>query len=454
MSSIAIEIVVVLALLLLNGVFAMSELAIVSARKVRLERHAEAGDAGARAALRLAEKPADFLSAVQVGITLVGVLSGAVGGATIAESLAERFVLVPAIAHYAEALALGIVVAAIAYLSLIIGELVPKRIALNNPERIAARMARPMRLVARAASPLVTLLTASSSLVLRLLRVRTVPQPVVTEEEIRALVEDARESGAVQAAEQEIVESVFRLGDRQVGTIMTPRPDMEWIDLDDPPARIREQLAGGRQRFVLARDRLDRVVGIVQAENLLPRLLAPDGDGTPFELPRDLEAAAWQPLFVPESMPAFQLLDTFKQSGQHVALVLDEYGGVQGIVALADILEALVGEIPRQAAEMGPEIVRRPDGSWLVDGGLPVDEMEARLGTDPIPMDERRGFRTLAGFIMTRLGQLPAAGDVVEWAGYRLEVMDMDGRRIDKVLVVPPKGGGQMADGRWLMADG
>ena len=432
MSAIATEIIIVLVLLLLNGVFAMSELAVVSARKVRLQRRAEAGDAGARAALRLSENPADFLSAVQVGITLIGVLSGAFGGATIAEQLADRFAQVPGLARYADALALAIVVAGVAYLSLIIGELVPKRIALTRPEVIAARLARPVGAITKVFKPLVSLLTGSSNLVLRLLGVRASREPTVTEEEIRALVEQGAESGVVQRAEQEIVESAFRLGDRTVASIMTPRLDIDWIDITDAPESIRATLAEGRQpRWVVCKETVEHVLGIIHAEDLLAKTIS----GTPIAIPDDLRAMLRQPLYVPDSMPVYRLLDEFRSARQEVAVVLDEYGGVQGLVTFDDILEALVGEYAGTTPDDEPSVVQRDDGSWLVDGSVSLDELETRLDLDPMPLAERRGFRTVAGFVFARLGRVPKSGDAVQWGGLRFEVVDMDGRRIDKVLV-------------------
>jgi putative hemolysin len=434
MSSIVAESAVLLVLFLLNGALAMSEMAVVSARRARLERRAEEGSRGARVALQLAEEPTEFLAAIQVGITLVGILSGAFAGATLAEELERALLAIPGIAPYAEAIAVTAVVLGVTYLSLIIGELVPKRIALNDPERIAARVARPMRVLARAGAPVVRLLGASTNLVLRLLRVRARAEPRVTEEEIRALVEEAAETGDVQPAEQELVESVFRLGDRQAGTIMTPRHEMHWLDLEDPPEQLREQLVSEpHSRWVVCRDGLDHVVGVMRGEALLARLLAA-GAAPPDAVAAEVARVAREPLYVPETIPAFQLLEAFRGSGEQEALVLDEFGGVQGVVTLTDMLESLVGTLPRRGDEE-PAIAPRPGGGWLVDGGLPVDELEARLDVEPLPVEERRGFRTLAGFILARLGRVPRVGERVEWAGYRFEVVDMDGRRIDKVMV-------------------
>jgi putative hemolysin len=428
------EIVIIVLLLLVNGVFAMSEIAVVTSRRVRLEQRAERGDKGAAAALAIAREPSQFLSTVQVGITLVGVLAGAFGGATLSEELAAGLTTIPRLAPYAEPLALALVVGAITYLSLIVGELVPKRIALGAPERIAATIARPMRLLARVTAPMVALLTGSTNLTLRLLGVRPHAEAGITEEEIRALVGQGAQSGVVQTTEHEIVESVFRLGDRSVRAIMTPRPDVEWIDLEDDEAEtpLAAQLDATRRGLQLVADGdLDHVVGFVHAEDLLAHCL------TGGRVDRaTLRTSARPPLFVPASMPVFQLLETFRASRQQAAVVLDEYGGVTGVVTLHDVLEELVGDLPTPSeAEEGPPIVRRPDGSWLMDGSVPVGDVEAELDI-VLTGDERDDFQTLAGFVLTRLGRLPRPSEHVTWHGHRFEVVALDGRRIEKVAVV------------------
>jgi putative hemolysin len=429
---ILVEIVIILFLLLLNGVFAMSEIAVVTSRRVRLEHRAEQGDGGAAAALAIAREPSQFLSTVQVGITLVGVLAGAFGGATLSSELAVGIATVPALAPYADPIALALVVGAITYLSLIIGELVPKRIALGAPERIAAAIARPMRALSRVTAPLVALLTGTTNLTLRLLGVRLQSDPGITEEEIRALLEQGAESGAVPEVEHEVVESVFRLGDRSVRGIMTPRPDVDWIDLadDETDASVVAQLEADRRALLLAcDDDLDHVIGFVHAEDLLAHCL------TGGRVDREsLRAAARQPLFVPSSMPAFQLVEAFRSSRQHAAVVLDEYGGVAGVVTLHDVLEELVGELPSPDEQDEPAIIRRTDGSWLMEGWTAVGDVEAELEIE-LPTEERSDYQTLAGFILARLGRLPRPTVFVDWQGFRFEVVDMDGRRIDKVLV-------------------
>jgi putative hemolysin len=428
MSSITTELFVILLLLVLNGVFAMSEMAVVAARKTRLEQRAEDGDAGARAALDLAAHPTNFLSTVQVGITLVGVLAGAFGGARIAEALAARFATVPWLAPYAHPVAFGVVVAAITYLSLILGELVPKRVALGNPERVAALVARPMRLVSRVGAPLVALLTGSTNLVFRMLGMRVTVDPAVTEQDIRAMVEQGAEAGVILTAEHAIVENTFRLGDRQVGSIMTPRPDVRWLDVERPLDEFREELASvGEPRFLVCEGDLDNVLGIVYVEDLLARCLTGQAP--------DLRSALHQPLFVPDTMPALRLVEEFRRERQQVAVVLDEFGGVQGVATVDDILEALVGDLPEPGDTDRPEVERQPDGSWLVDGAVALEDFEAALHIDPLPEEDRRGVRTVAGLIMAHLGRIPRPGEAVEVGETRLTVERMDGRRVDRVRV-------------------
>lgn len=428
MTVIALEVVIVVLLLVVNGVLAMSEIAVVTARKFRLERRAAQGDPRARVAADLASEPTQFLSTVQIGITLVGILAGAFGGATIARVLDEQFEQIPGLAPYSETLGLGIVVISITYLSLIIGELVPKRLALNDPEGIAIRIARPMRLLARVASPAVRLLTWSSNLVLRLIRVRDMGEPKVTEEEILALIAQGAASGAVLGAEQEILERALLLGNREVVYIMTPRPDLDWIDLREPPDVVRGQILGAlRSRFLVCDGSIERVAGVVRARELLAQSLRGE--------PLDLRALLRQPHFVPSSMPVMRLLETFRQSDVKVAVVLDEYGSLDGLVTMNDILEKLVAEVPGRPDLDQPDIVKREGGGWLVDGSVAVDDLLAELGIAVPEVRKRRGYRTVGGLVMAELGHVPKVGENFEWASHRFEVVDMDGRRIDRVLV-------------------
>ncbi len=430
MPSAVFEFGLILVLLVINGLFAMSEIAIVSARKVRLERLAADGNPGAQAALELAQNPDRFLSTVQVGITLVGIVAGAFGGATLSGGVREWLETIPAFRPYAGALAFGGVVALITYLSLVIGELVPKRIGLNDPEKTAAMMARPMRWLSRAAGPLVHLLAASTDLLVRLLRIRPASEPPVTEEEVQALISLGREAGVFQAEEEDLVSNVFRLADRRVSMLMTPRLQIEWLDLEESADAIREKLlAAEHSRFPVARESLDQLAGMVYVQDLMAQAV----QGRPL----DLEAVLRTPIVVPETMPAMRVLETFRQTRNHLALVVDEYGSIVGLVSLTDILESLVGELPAAESEEEAEIVRRPDGTWLIDGQLPIDELKALLGVRALPGEEAHLFQTLGGFVTNQLGKIPAVAERFEWDGNSFEVMDMDGHRVDRVLVTP-----------------
>ena len=406
----------------------MSEIAVVAARKVRLQQRAEEGDERAKTALALAHDPNRFLSTVQFGITLVGVLAGAYGGATLAAKLAVPIAEVPQLARYAEGIALGLVVSVITVLSLIIGELVPKRIGLNNPEAIASWVARPMILLSKIGGPVVHVLTAATNLVLRVFGIKGEAEPNLTEDEIKALISQGAETGAVGATEENIVQRVFQLGDQRVAAIMTPRPDIEWIDVDAGAEELREFLAShAHTQFVVCHGGLDEVLGIVRSADLLP--LAFKG------APIDLRKLTKEALFVPDSMPAVQLLESFRGSHKHVALVMDEYGAVEGLVTVTDLLTAIVGDLPADASEAAGAFVSRADGSWLVEGSAPMEEVATHFGMDALPEDETGAYHTIGGFVMARLGRVPKAADTFEWGGLKFEVMDMDGRRIDKVMV-------------------
>jgi putative hemolysin len=430
MSSITFEILIILVLIIANGVFSMSEMAIVSARKVRLQHQANQGDAKARAALELAVAPNRFLSTVQVGISLIGILTGAFGGATLADKLALYLRPIPGLAPYSQVIAFAIVVLTITYLSLIIGELVPKRLALNNPERIAAAVAIPMRMVEAIASPVVHLLSASTDLVLRVLGIGPSTEPQVTEEEIKVLIEQGTEAGTFEEAEQDMVERVFRLGDRPVNALMTPRPDIVWLDLEDSAEENRNKMMdSAHSRFPVCQGGLDNVLGVMPVTDLLARSLAGE--------PLDLTVSLRQPVFVPESTRGLKVLELFKQTGTHMALVVDEYGVIQGLVTLNDILVEIVGDVPSDDELEEPQAVQREDGSWLLDGMLPVDEFFELFEIDELRGEHQGSYQTLGGFVMTHLGRIPIAADHFEWEGMRFEVMDMDGNRVDKVLVMP-----------------
>ena len=406
----------------------MSEIAVVAAKKVRLQQMADEGDEGAKAALALAADPGRLLSTAQGGITLVSILAGAYGGATVAEHLVEPIKSIPELAKYAEGIALGVVVTAITIVSLIIGELAPKRIGLTHPESIASWVARPLSLLARILGPIVRFLTASTELVLKIFGVRGDVEQELTADEIKQLISEGAESGAIQETEEHIVQRVFQLGDQRVAAIMTPRPDIEWIDVKATAEELRAFLAShAHTQFVVCQDSLDNVLGIVRSADLLPQAFK----GVPIQL-RSLTREA---LFVPDSMPAVQLLESFRGSHKHVALVMDEYGAVEGLVTVTDLLTAIVGDLPGDATEAQGAIVARADGSFLVDGSAPMEEVVKHFEIPALPEDEAGAYHTLGGFVMARLGRVPKTADRFEWEGLRFEVVDMDGRRIDKVLM-------------------
>ncbi|MFB2920891.1 MULTISPECIES: hemolysin family protein [Aerosakkonema] len=424
-----IEIAIVLLLIIANGLFVMSELAIISARKVRLQQMADR-DAKARVALQLANSPNQFLSAVQIGITLLAILSGAFGESVISKRLAPIFGALPQTAQYKEAIASTLAILIITYLTLVIGELLPKRLALNNPEPIAASVAIPMRMLAKITSPIVHVLSSSTDMAVRLLGVKPSTEPEVTEEEIRVLIEQGTEAGTFEEAEQDMVERVFRLGDRPVSAFMTPRPDIVWLDLDDSAQTNRQKMIdSGHSRLLVCQGELDNVLGVVQVTDLLSRSLT----GQPI----DLTALLRRPLFVPESTRGLKVLEMFKQSGTHIVLVVDEYGVIQGLVTVNDILVEIVGDIPSIDQQDEPQAVQRADGSWLLDGMLPVEDFLELFDIDELPEDRRGNYHTMGGFVITNLGRIPTAADRFEWRNFRFEVMDMDGNRVDKILVMP-----------------
>lgn len=422
------EILVILVLILINGFFAMSEIALVSARKVRLEQKAEEGDKGAKSALEMTRSPSKLLSSVQVGITLVGILIGALGGATLAGRLTEVLKRIQWLAPYASGVSITIVVLLTTYFSLVIGELIPKRLALNDPEKIAGRVAGIMRFLSKVAAPIVHLLSSSTDLGLKILGVSASKEPPITEEEIKVLLDMGTQVGVFGEAEQDMVEGVFRLNDRSINAIMTPRTEIEWLDTNDSPDQILKQVLGsGHSRFPVAQGSLDSVVGILAAKDVLEKHLV--------KAPYNLLDLIQKPLFVPENTPAMRVLEMVREAGVHEAMVIDEYGGLLGMVTLFDVLESIVGEIPSYDVAEEPEIVRREDGSYLLDGLLPIDELKELLEVDELPEERQVGFQTVGGFVMHQLGTIPAPGQHFHWVNFRFEILDMDGRRVDKVLV-------------------
>ena len=426
------EIVIILLLILCNGLFSMSEIALISARKARLQQWVNEGNRQAAIALELANAPDRFLSTVQIGITLIGILAGVFGGATIAQTLQGYFKDLPALAAYAELLALGVVVLGITYLTIILGELVPKRLALNHPEAIASRVAGPMRVLIRISYPLVQLFSASSWLILKLMGIRPSQEPPITEEEVKVLIDLGTQAGVFIEAEKKIIKSVFRLADREVSMVMTPRREIVWLDSEAPlEENLRKIASSAYSRFPLAQGDLDNVLGVVRAKDVLNYCL--QGKEV------DLKAMISPPLFLTENLPALRLLERFKKSRPHLALIVDEYGGLQGLVTLHDILESIVGDIPASGQPSEPQIIRRENGTWLVDGLLPVDELKDLLKTGILPGEEEGHYQTLGGFVMMQMGRIPQSAEYVEWQGFRFEVVDMDGKRVDKVLITPPR---------------
>jgi putative hemolysin len=432
MQSFTLDFSIILLLILANGVFVMSELAIVSARKVRLQQLANQGNRKARTALRLADEPNNFLATVQVGITLIGIIAGAFGEAAISRRVEPILAGAPGLGAYSKALSFGIGVLLITYLTLILGELVPKRLALNSPERIAAFAAMPMAILAKVGAPIVYLLSASTNLMLKILGIRPSDDPQVTEEEIRVMIEQGTEAGMFEQAEEDIMKRVFRLGDRRVSSLMTPRLEIIWIDLEDSfDESRRRMMESSHARFPVCHGGLDNLLGVVQVYDLLVMSMANESI--------DFTSALQTPVFVPESTRALKVLELFKQTGTQIAFVVDEYGVIQGLVTLTDVLQAIVGDIPTVEDLAEPQAIQREDGSWLLDGMLPIYQFKELLHLDDqeLPGEQRGSYQTLGGFVVMHLGRIPTAADHFDWESLRFEVMDMDGNRVDKVLVMP-----------------
>lgn len=428
--SIGLEITIIVALIVANGVFAMAEIAIVAARKTRLRKLAETGDARARAALELASAPNRFLSTVQIGITLIGVLAGAFGGATLAEEIARGLDGVRTLQAHSEWVSVAIVVAGITFLSLVIGELVPKRIGLNNPEEIARLLAGPMNRLSGVARPVIAVLSAVTDGVLKLLGVRPKPEQPVSEDEVRTLIEQGLRAGVFHRTEQELVNRVFQLDELTVHDLRTPRARIVWLKLQDgPEANWRKIVTSGHSWFPVYEGNRDNVIGIVSVKALAANL-ALTGSA-------DLKNLLTQPLYVPFSMNATRLLELFKQSRKHVALITDEFGSVEGLVTVTDVMEAIVGEVPSADAPRKELIKLRDDGSWLCDAWVEIEHLRRRIGVRSLPGEGEEEFQTLGGFVLHQFGRIPSEGDHFDYAGLRFEVIDMDRHRIDKVLIKP-----------------
>ncbi len=427
-SDIGNEVLAIGLLIVANAFFAMSELAVISARKSRLQKWVKMGNRRAKAALDLAITPSKFLSTMQIGITLAGILTGAIAGRSLADRMAAYLESLPLIAPYHREVGLVLVVLVTTFTVLVLGELVPKRLALRHPEMIATFISLPLRWFTKLCAPLLRLLNFSTEAVCRLFGRTANDEPPVTEEEIKRLVRQGAAAGVFEEAEQDMVEAVLRLGDKTARALMTPRTQIAWLDLETGVDKIREKIiSSGHSCLPVGKGSLDKVAGVVHAKDLLGLHL---GGGS-----LNLKSVIQEPFFVPRSVSILEVLDAFKQSGQHVALVVDEYGGIEGLLTPHDVLEAIAGDIPFDGKPADPKAIQRQDGSWLLDGMLSIEEFKEIFHVENLPGEKRDAYQTLGGFIFTRMERVPSVSETFEWNGLRFEIVDMDGKRIDKVWV-------------------
>lgn len=425
MSEVVIQLIIIFLLFLFNGLLAMSEIAIITSRKARLEQAKEGGDSRAEVVLELANKSNEFLSTIQIGITLVGIFVGVFGGATLTDRL-EFFLNNTFLAPYSFFLSFFIIVGGITFFSLLIGELTPKRIALNNPERIALRVAKPLRILYKITFPLVKVLSFSSNILLRIIGSKPGEQPLVSEEEVKYLIKEGTEAGVFEEVEQDMMESVLKLGDKPISALMTPRTEIEWHDIEDSLEKFHQTITqSSRSVFPIGKGGLDNVLGVVHTKDYLSKKL----EGNHVNLTDILKDC----LFILESTPILKVVEMFKRSGIHIAFIIDEHGVVQGLVTINDVLESIIGDISLSGE---PESVQREDGSWLIDGMLPLDEFKKIFNIEKWPGEEKGHYHTMGGLILVHFGKIPVVGSHFEWNGFRFEVIDMDGRRVDKILVV------------------
>lgn len=426
-----VNIILIFVLFFFNAIFAMYEIAMVAARKARLQQRVEAGSVGAKRALTLLADPnQQYLSTVQIMITLIDTLAGGIGGATLADPLAQQLARVPWLAPQADLIALIMVVAVITYFSIVMGELIPKRLAVSKPEAVVTRLSPVIFVMTKIFRPLTRLLSISTNAGLKILHINTDSGPSITEEEIRGFLDEGREIGVIEEAEREMVSGIFRLGDRRVEAIMTSRMEMAWLDINSPMTEIWQQIMEmPHSRIPVADGNLDNVLGYIQIRDLLGHTLN--------ETDLNLRDYIQEPIYVPENMAALRALENIQTSGVHLALVVDEFGGIIGMVTDYDILEAIVGEIPEDGTDTDYMAVQREDGSWLFDGLIAIDELKELLNIHMIPGEDRAGYQTLSGFVMSELGRIPKTGAKFTYDNYQFEVVDMDGRRVDRVLVAP-----------------
>jgi putative hemolysin len=443
MNTAGLQLLAISFLLLANGLFALAEIAVVSSRKARLKKLADDGSARARVAYALAESPTRFLSVVQVGMTLCSIVAGAVGGAGFSDRFAAWLVRVaPSLSAYSHAVAFALVAGGITFVTLLFGELVPKRIALSNPERMAMAVAGPMQALSWLAQPVVWLLIALTDAVVKFLGISPRKEAPITDEELSILIEQGLHAGTFNKAEQQMVESVLALDRLPVTALMTPRPKIVFLKLDDPDeTNWRKIVASGHSYFPVFQGNRDQVIGMAAVKALWAH--------SAIGLQTSLKNLIVPPLVVPETLQAMQLLEQFKKTGKHVALVADEFGAIQGLVTLIDVLEAIVGDLPALGRRNQPEARRREDGSWLLEATLSTGALKTLLQIDALPGEDEADYQTLAGFVVTQFGRIPAAGDYFDWAGRRFQVSEMDRHRVDKVIVsrVPPTATVQKAAG-------
>ena len=429
----SIEILVIILLILLNGMFSMYELAMISSKKPKLEQVKAGGSEGAAKAIALLENPNKFLSTVQVGISLISILSGAFGGANIASSLSDFLVKEGMSVGTAGAISLVVVVLIITFFSIVIGELIPKRIALNNPEGVAIKLSGVMNEISNLSKPVVALLDWSTELGIKILGIKVIDEPSVTEEELKLLMAEGRALGVFNKAEQDYVEGVFRFTERRVDALMTPRNDIDWLDMEGSRERMVQEIHQSKfSRLPLAEGDLDNFIGVIDTKDLAGLDL--------YSSELDFRKIAHDPIIVPENTSALKAFEQFRETGKHEAMVIDEYGSVVGMVTLFDVLESIVGDIPVDESDKTTEVVEKGIGSWSLDGMLPIDELKELIEIGNLPEEEKAGYQTLSGLVMNQLGSIPAVGDTFEVENYDFEVTEMDGLRVERVLVtrIPP----------------
>lgn len=432
------DILIILGLILVNGLFAMSEIAVVSSKRIRLQKLAENGSRGAQAALELSDSPSRFLSTIQVGITLIGIFNGAFGEASLVAQLSPKIEGLPVIGNFAREIALGIVVVGITFSSLILGELLPKRIAMQYPETVASLIAAPMQWLSRAMGPFVKILTITTEALMRLLGLHQAKSNAVTEEEITGMLQEGTKAGLFEKTEHDIVSRALRLDDQRLAALMTPRMDIDFIDIEESLEHNLAKIAASPySRFPVCKGDLSNVIGIVHGGHLFDHAINEKS-----LMKVDIAAAVKPPLYIPVALSAMQLLEAFKKNRAELALVINEYGEIEGIVTLSDVLGALVGDVVAVDNQEDADCIQREDGSWLIDGGISFDRFREVLETDvKFPEEAAGSYHTLAGFVLTHFGYIPRASEYFEWEGFRIEVVDMDKNRIDRLLVseiLPP----------------